>query len=47
MPVDSTHPDYDANATAWLRAREILAGAEAVKAAGKRYPPCSIPINHP
>ena len=39
MPVDSTHLDYDANAAAWLRARDVLAGEDAVKAAGIRYLP--------
>ena len=39
MPVDSTHPDYDANVTAWLRARDVFAGEDAVKAAGVRYLP--------
>lgn len=39
MPVDSTHLDYDANATAWLRARDVFAGEDAVKAAGVRYLP--------
>ena len=39
MPVNSTHPDYDASAADWLRARDILAGEDAVKAAGERYLP--------
>jgi len=39
MPVDSTHLDYDANVTPWLRAREVFAGEEAAKAAGVRYLP--------
>jgi len=39
MPVDSTHLDYDANAGAWLRARDVVAGEDAVKAAGVRYLP--------
>jgi len=39
MPVDSTHPEYDANEIAWLRARDVLAGEDAVKAAGVRYLP--------
>ena len=39
MPVDSTHLDYDANVTPWLRAREVFAGEDAVKAAGVRYLP--------
>ena len=39
MPVNSTHPDYDANLPAWLRAREVISGEDAVKAAGLRYLP--------
>lgn len=37
MPENSTHPDYDANLTAWQRARDLLAGEDAVKSAGERY----------
>ena len=39
MPVNSTHPDYDANVTAWLRARDVFAGEDAIKAAGEKYLP--------
>jgi hypothetical protein len=39
MPVNSTHPDYDASATEWLRARDVLAGEDAVKAGGEKYLP--------
>jgi hypothetical protein len=39
VPVNSTHPDYDANAASWLRARDVFAGEDAVKAAGIRYLP--------
>jgi hypothetical protein len=39
MPVDSTHLDYDANLPAWLRARDVIAGEDAVKAAGEKYLP--------
>ena len=39
MPVNSTHPDYDATLPAWLRARDVIAGEDAVKAAGERYLP--------
>src|SRR5512135_117586 len=39
MAVNSTHPDYDAALPAWLRARDVLAGEDAVKAAGERYLP--------
>ncbi len=39
MPVNSTHPDYDAAATVWSRARDVLAGEDAVKAGGEKYLP--------
>jgi hypothetical protein len=39
MPVNSTHLDYDANLPAWLRARDVIAGDEAVKSAGEKYLP--------
>ena len=39
MPVNSTHSDYDAVLSAWNRARDVLAGEDAVKAAGVRYLP--------
>jgi hypothetical protein len=39
MPVDSTHPDYDASLPAWLRARDVFAGEDAVKAAAEKYLP--------
>ncbi len=39
MPVNSTHIKYDASVSAWIRARDILAGEDAVKAAGERYLP--------
>ena len=39
MPANSRHPDYDANTVVWLRARDVLAGEDAVKAAGERYLP--------
>jgi hypothetical protein len=39
MPAQSTHPDYDANQAAWLRARDVIAGEDAVKAAGETYLP--------
>ena len=37
--VNATHSDYDANAAAWLRARDVIAGEDAVKAAGEKYLP--------
>jgi hypothetical protein len=37
MPVNSTHADYDASALEWSRARDVLAGEDAVKAEGVRY----------
>jgi hypothetical protein len=39
MPANSTHLDYDANLPAWLRARDVIAGDEAVKSAGEKYLP--------
>jgi hypothetical protein len=39
MPVNSTHPEYDANLVAWLRARDVIAGDDAVKVAGVKYLP--------
>jgi hypothetical protein len=37
VPVNATHPDYDETLPAWLRARDVIAGEDAVKAAGERY----------
>jgi hypothetical protein len=39
MPVNSTHADYDASLPGWERARDLLAGEDAVKAAGDKYLP--------
>jgi hypothetical protein len=39
MPVNNTHPDYDAALGDWLRARDVLAGEDAVKSAGEKYLP--------
>jgi uncharacterized protein DUF4055 len=39
MAIGGTHPDYDATAPRWSRARDVLAGEDAVKAAGERYLP--------
>jgi hypothetical protein len=39
MPVNSTHADYDAALPGWIRARDLLAGEDAVKAAGAKYLP--------
>lgn len=39
MPVNSTHPDYDASEIAWLRARDVFAGEDAVKSGRERYLP--------
>jgi hypothetical protein len=38
VPVNSTHPEYDANLPGWLRARDIFVGEDAVKAADKYLP---------
>ncbi len=37
MPVNSTHADYEAAAPGWSRARDVLAGEDAVKARGEKY----------
>jgi hypothetical protein len=37
VPVNSTHSEYDANAASWQRARDVIAGEDAVKAGGIRY----------
>ena len=39
VPVNSTHSDYDAALPGWIRARDLLAGEDAVKAAGEKYLP--------
>src|SRR5215475_6002071 len=39
MPVNSVHIDYLSSLPQWLRARDVLAGEDAVKAAGERYLP--------
>jgi len=39
MPVNGTHPDYDVTLPDWLRARDVLAGEDAVKSAGEKYLP--------
>jgi hypothetical protein len=39
MGIESTHGEYDRAAAEWARARDVLAGEDAVKAAGARYLP--------
>ena len=39
MAVNATHPDYDSAAIEWSRARDVLSGEDAVKAAGEKYLP--------
>jgi hypothetical protein len=39
VPANSTHPDYDANLTTWLRARDVIAGEDAVKTGATKYLP--------
>src|SRR5687767_13609599 len=39
MSVDSVHPDYERFYPKWIRARDIIAGEDAVKEAGTRYLP--------
>lgn len=37
--LDALHPDYTAHQAEWSRARDVLAGEDAVKAAGEKYLP--------
>jgi hypothetical protein len=37
--VNCTHADYDASALEWSRARDVLSGEDAIKAAGVKYLP--------
>jgi hypothetical protein len=39
MSVNSTHPEYEENLTAWLRARDVIAGEDAIKCGGEKYLP--------
>ncbi|HTD67749.1 MAG TPA: hypothetical protein VK846_14585, partial [Candidatus Limnocylindria bacterium] len=39
MPVNSLHPDYLEVLPAWARARDVIAGEDAVKAAREKYLP--------
>ena len=39
VPVNSTHADHDAALPGWIRARDLLAGEDAIKAAGAKYLP--------
>ncbi|MFN7138292.1 MAG: DUF4055 domain-containing protein, partial [Limisphaerales bacterium] len=39
MRVEATHPSYDEYLPKWLRARDVIAGEDAVKAGGARYLP--------
>src|SRR5216684_4514812 len=39
MPVNSTHPDYDANLGSWQRIRDVLLGDAALKRGGQKYLP--------
>jgi len=39
VPVTSTHLDYDSALPDWVRARDLLAGEDVVKAAGEKYLP--------
>jgi hypothetical protein len=39
VQVNYTHPTYDETLPAWMRARDVFAGEDAVKAAGPRYLP--------
>ena len=39
MNVNSTHFEYGASLAGWQRARDVIAGEDAIKAAGTRYLP--------
>ena len=39
MPVDTRHREYLAHQDIWRRIREVLAGQDAIRAAGERYLP--------
>src|SRR5437899_2352661 len=39
MSVNETHPDYDFTLPEWIRARDVLAGEDAVKSGGEKYLP--------
>ena len=39
MPVDSTHPLYDARLTQWQKCRHAYEGEDAIKKAGVLYLP--------
>lgn len=39
MPINTTHPAYDANIGRWQRCRDAYEGGDAVKARGKEYLP--------
>src|SRR5690348_16741211 len=37
--IGSAHSEYDTRLAEWLRARDVLAGEDAIKAAGEKYLP--------
>src|SRR5947209_19978025 len=39
MPINTTHPDYDLYINKWVRARDVLAGEDMIKAAAEKYVP--------
>ena len=39
MPINTTHPQYDALAPRWQRMTDVCNGEDAIKAAGERYLP--------
>src|SRR5687767_5545654 len=47
MPVDSLHPDYEEMLPVWTRARDVLAGEDAVKAAGEKLFRCQVAAHFP
>jgi len=46
MNVNSTHFEYEASLAGWSRARDVIAGEDAVKAAGENcFPRLDVPID--
>jgi hypothetical protein len=42
MPIDTPHPSYQAMTERWQRVRDVVAGADAIRAAGTRYLPAPL-----
>jgi hypothetical protein len=39
MAITTPHPDHQRSLASWLRARDVLAGEDVIKAAAERYLP--------